>query len=296
MDRTGGRLTPSVRAVDLHEGDHRSVMANGARFHVVEFGSRDGPPVLLLHGFPDFWWGWRKVIPLLADAGHRVIAVDMRGFGESEATRKLECYSLDSLERDIVAIADALQIEGFVLVGHDWGGVVAWSVAARRPDRVRKLIAVAAPHPDAVRQAIRNDPKQLVRSLYIAFFQMPWLPEVLLRAGAFRVLRNSLIRSSRRGTFSGWELERYVDAWRGPHRLASMLNYYRALRLRRRAIGRVAVPTVVLWGGRDRFLGRGLARASIAMCDHGGLFEDTEATHWLPLERPEMVADSIRAS
>jgi epoxide hydrolase 4 len=279
--------------VDLHEGEHRSVMANGALFHVVEFGCRDGPPVLLLHGFPDFWWGWRQVIPPMSARRHRVVAVDMRGFAESEPTERLNCYSLDSLERDVVGIADALGLGRLVLVGHDWGGVVAWTVAARRPERVRRLVAVAAPHPDVMGRSIRRDPRQLARSLYIAFFQLPWLPEAMLSAGRFRLLRRALVGSSDPGTFSEWELERYVDAWRGPRRLHSMLNYYRALRVHQGEVGRVTVPTNVVWRGHDRFLDSTLGEASVAMCDHGRFVEQADASRWLPLERPGIIADLV---
>lgn len=268
---------------------------NGVALHTVEAGPADGPLVILLHGFPDFWWSWRGQIGPLAERGHRVVAPDMRGHNLSQKPPRVADYALDTLVADVTALADALGRRRFRLVGHDWGGVVAWWSAVRHPDRVERLAILNAPHPDTwARQALLH-PSQALRSTYVALFQLPLLPELLLRAGRFAALRRALTASSRPGTFTEGDLDRYAEAWSQPGALTAMLNYYRALRLRpaKGAPHRVAPPALVIWGARDRFLERHVARAALDLCESGeGLFLD-EATHWVHLEEPEAVNSAL---
>ncbi|WP_420139607.1 alpha/beta fold hydrolase [Sphingomonas sp.] len=259
--------------------------------NVVQRGPAAGPRILLLHGFPESHAAWAEVADRLAARGRRVITPDLRGYGASDAPQGIAAYALDRLAQDIVALADANGVARFDLVGHDWGGIVAWAVAGRAPDRVRRLVAMAAPHPDVMGPAMRRHPRQIVRSLYIGFFQLPWLPEALLRARDYRLLRRSLAKTSRPGTFDAVKLATYVQSWRG--RLTTMLNYYRALRVRRAPIGRIAMPSLILWGAGDRFLSVELARASAAMCDDARLMVRDDATHWLHHEEPAWVAETI---
>jgi pimeloyl-ACP methyl ester carboxylesterase len=272
---------------------HRFIRSNGTDLHVVDAGDRRGAPIILLHGFPDFWWGWRHVIGPLVDAGRRVIVPDMRGYGRSDAPQNVESYHLDILVGDVIGLADALDVQRFDLAGHDWGGIVAWSVAARRPDRVAKLVAVAAPHPDTVGRAIRLDPRQLGRSLYVGLFKLPRVPELILSARRFALLRHSLVSSSQPGTFSTSVLARYIQAWGGRGRLRAMLNYYRALRTCHAPIGRIGVPTVVIWGGRDRFLGQILGRLALGQCNDARLTVLGEVTHWVPQEDPNAIVVAL---
>jgi pimeloyl-ACP methyl ester carboxylesterase len=158
---------------------------------------------------------------------------------------------------------------------------------------VRRLIAIAAPHPDVMRGQVLRYPLQWLRSAYIGFFQLPRLPEKMLRARDFRRLRQSLVRTSRPDTFSAAELDRYTAAWRRTGRLTAMLNYYRALRKRRGRVGPVRVPTLILWGDEDRFLGTHLAEASGGMCDEATVLYRPDATHWLHLEEPEWLTGQI---
>ncbi len=274
----------------------RTEAVNGVRLHWIEAGPADGPVVILLHGFPEYWWGWRRQIAPLAETGHRVVAPDMRGYNESDTPSGVAAYRADVLATDVVRLADALGAPRFALVGHDWGGIVAWEVAGRYPERVERLAILNAPHPDTMAASILAHPSQALKSSYIAFFQLPFVPELALRADGFAALRRSMKDSARPGTFGEAELDRYAAAWAKPRRLTAMLDYYRALRFRRSgAAARIAPPTLVLWGERDSFLESHLARAALGRCDRGRLVTLPDATHWLHHEEPERVGAELAA-
>jgi pimeloyl-ACP methyl ester carboxylesterase len=152
---------------------HRHVNANGIRLHIAEAGT--GPLVLLLHGFPEFWWSWRHQLVALADAGYRAVAADLRGYGASDKPPR--GYDVPTLTADLAGLVRALGERDAVFVGHDWGGYLAWSVAAIHPHLVRKLAAVSIPHPLRMQEAIRRDKGQRRASSYMARFQLPWSPE-----------------------------------------------------------------------------------------------------------------------
>lgn len=276
------RLTTTRRAV------------NGIELHLTTSGPSSGPLVVLLHGFPDAWWTWRGQIGPLADAGYQVVVPDLRGYNCSDKPHGVRSYSLDTLAADVLALVDGLGRDTFRVVGHDWGGVIAWETAIRAPGRIEALAVLDAPHPDVMRQVVPRNPSHVLRSSYVLFFQLPWLPEAVLRARDFAVLRRSLVASSAPGTLSEDDLDRYADAWRQPGSLTGMLSYYRALRHKpRREPVRVSPRTLVVWGGRDRFLSRAAFHASLEMCDDGsGLWID-EASHWLHLEQAGRVANAI---
>lgn len=272
----------------------RQVRANGVELHVVEAGSGNGRPLILLHGFPEFWWAWRKQIQPLADAGFRVIVPDLRGYNLSEAPQGLASYDLDVLAADVVALAEALHVPRFNLVGHDWGGVIAWWVAARHAGHVEKLVILDAPHPDVWGAQALKHPTQALRSSYAMFFQLPWLPEAVFGSFDYAGLRTMMEGSAAPGAFEPGALDRYMQAWQRPGRFSAMLNYYRALRNRRSGgPARIAVPTRILWGGKDSFLEPHVARASLGQCEQGDLEILEDATHWLHLEQPERVTVRI---
>jgi pimeloyl-ACP methyl ester carboxylesterase len=270
---------------------------NGVSLHVVEAGPPDGPLVILLHGFPEFWWGWRHQITPLADAGYHVVAPDMRGYNRSEVPPEIADYRLETLAADILALADSFGGERFSLIGHDWGGVVAWHLASSHPGRLERLVIINAPHPDLWLRVMKRRPTQALRSAYAAFFQLPRLPEIALGAGNFRVLREMMRRSARDGTFPDDVLQRYVEAWSHPGVLTGMLNYYRALRKRPLPAepGRTRTATMVLWGEKDVALEQAVARAALQTCDDGRLEVIPGATHWVHLEEPARVNAGILA-
>ena len=272
----------------------RQVRANGIGLHVVEAGPADGQPLLLLHGFPEYWWAWRKQIQPLADAGFRVIVPDLRGYNLSEAPEDLASYDLDVLAADVVALAEALGVRRFDLVGHDWGGVIAWWVAARHADHVERLVILDAPHPEVWGAQALKHPTQALRSSYAMFFQLPWLPEAVFGSFDYAGLRTMMQSSAAPSAFEPGALDRYVQAWQRPGRFTAMLNYYRALRHRKSGgSARIVVPTRILWGGKDSFLESHVARASLEQCEQGALEILEDATHWLHLEQPERVTERI---
>lgn len=268
---------------------------NGVDLHVIEAGRAGDPVLLLLHGFPEFWWAWRNQITPLAQAGYHVVVPDLRGYNLSAAPRETSAYHLEILTQDVVCLAQAMRADTFDLVGHDWGAVIGWCVAARHPERVKRAVLINGPHPEAWVEEVFRSPVQALRSAYIAFFQAPRLPETILSASNFSRLKAALRRSARVGTFSPSALEHYTKAWARPGSLSGMLGFYRALRRASAGgtIGRVTSPLRLIWGDRDRFLGWGLMEASMARCDRGSFRVIEAGTHWLHLEQLDLVTDEI---
>lgn len=268
------------------------VATNGVSLHTVTAGPADGPLVVLLHGFPEYWRGWRHQVGPLARAGYRVLAPDQRGYNLSDKPAGVAAYAVDVLVEDIVGLLDACGRDAAVLVGHDWGGAVAWWTALRHPDRLSALVLLNMPHPSVMARHLRRSPRQMLRSSYGLFIQLPWLPEALLRWRRGRLGVRALCATSRLGAFSARDLEAYRRAWLQPGALTGMLNWYRAALRHPPELpsdSRVRVPTLMLWGARDPFLGRETARPSIDLCDRGRLVVLEEATHWLHHEEPERV-------
>ncbi|MGE7415414.1 alpha/beta fold hydrolase [Methylobacterium tarhaniae] len=268
----------------------RRIPVRGLTLNIAEAGPADGPLTVLLHGFPEIWSGWRHQIGPLAAAGLRVVAPDQRGYGLSSRPEGIKAYHLDRLAGDVIGLADALGHERIRLVGHDWGGLVAWWVASHHPDRLERVAILNAPHPDVFGAYARRHPSQALRSFYVGLFQLPGLPEALLRAGDCAALRRALTSSSRTGAFSPDDLDLYAAAWRRPGAITAMLNWYRALRLPRQpAPAPILPPVLVLWGERDTALERGLAAESLRLCAQGAVRYFPDATHWLQHEEPEAV-------
>jgi epoxide hydrolase 4 len=271
-------------------------LVGGVRLRVIQAGPDDGPLVLLLHGFPESSYGWRHQIPALAAAGFRVWAPDGRGYAGSAAPPNIDAYAVPRLVDDVVGLIDAAGRDRAHVVGHDWGGVVAWKVAEGHPGRLARLVVLNAPHPRVHQAHLRRRPRQLAKSLYMLGFQVPLLPEALLRADDHRALAAAMTRSSRPGTFAEDELEAYRRDWRRPGSLRAMLDWYRAaVRHGGRGGGppRIRVPTLVLWGERDAFLETELATASAELCDDARVERFAEATHWLHHEEPARVNAAV---
>jgi pimeloyl-ACP methyl ester carboxylesterase len=263
--------------------------------HAVAAGPKDGAVVVLLHGFPEFWYGWRKLIDPLAAAGFRVVVPDQRGYNLSSKPAGIGSYALSELVSDVIAIADQLGQEKIFLVGHDWGAAVAWSAALLQPKRIAKLVALNVPHPSVMRKFMRTHFAQVLRSWYIFFFQLPWLPEALFSAFHFRAGSRALLRSSRPGTFSVEDLAQYRAAWSQPGALTGMIHWYRALfRYRTKFPNRtVRVPTRILWGERDAFLLSEMAHESLRYCADAELYTFRNASHWLQHEEPARVSELL---
>ena len=265
------------------------------KLHAVAAGPLDGPIVLLLHGFPEFWRGWHRQIEPLADAGFRVIVPDQRGYNLSSKPTGVASYAISELVSDVITIADQLGREKIFLAGHDWGAAVAWSAALLHPERIAKLGILNVPHPSVMRRFLSSNLRQLRRSWYMFFLQVPWLPEALFRARNFKLGTSALLRSSRPDTFSEKDLTQYRAAWSQPGALTAMMNWYRAaFRHRPRIADRtVHVPTRILWGERDAFLLAEMAQASLRYCDNADLFTFADASHWLQHEQPVRVSELL---
>lgn len=264
------------------------------RLHAVCAGPPDGPVVVLLHGFPEFWYCWHKQLPLLAGAGFRVIAPDQRGYNLSSKPAGVRNYALPYLTSDVLAIADQLGQEKIFLAGHDWGAAVAWNTAIHFPHRVAKLAILNVPHPAVMRACIWK-PAQLRKSWYMFFFQIPGMPEALFSAHHFRLGINSLLRSSNPGTFAAADFEHYRRAWSQPGAVRGMIHWYRALFRYppRIPAGKLTVPTLILWGVRDRFLLPELAAESATECECVTVTYFDRASHWLPQEEAGQVSSCI---
>ncbi|GJD66260.1 alpha/beta fold hydrolase [Methylobacterium frigidaeris] len=268
----------------------------GVTLHVAAAGPADGSLTILLHGFPEAWFAWRHQIGPLAAAGLRVLAPDLRGYNRSDKPREIAAYHLDRVADDVLALADRHGAQRVRLVGHDWGGIVGWWLAARSPERIDRLAILNAPHPDVLAAYARRHPVQALRVVYFALFQVPVLPEAALRAADFLALRQALHLTSRPGTFADEDIARYREAWAQPGALEGMLNWYRAMRLKdRRELAPIPVPTLILWGRKDPALSPHLATACLELCKQGRIAWLPEATHWLHHEEPETVAAELTA-
>jgi pimeloyl-ACP methyl ester carboxylesterase len=272
---------------------HGLTRDDGAAIHFVEHGV--GDPILLLHGFPDFWYMWRHQIPLLAGAGFRAIAVDLRGYNRSDAPPRVSDYTVDKLAHDVIRVLDTLSVQRAVIVGHDWGGIVAWHIAMNYPDRVLRLVVINAPHPQAYKRALVSS-SQLLRSWYVFAVQLPFLPEFMLRRGKFRMLRRSWKNAARgSGTVTDSDVEKYVKAFSPHGKITAALNYYRAAVrtiLKRNQRKAVAAPTLLIWGDRDPFLVRQIPDTIHKWVPHVEV-RKVPYSHWPQLEAPSLVTEII---
>ena len=276
--------------------ESRLIATNGTRLHVVEAGPPDGPPVILLHGYPEFWWAWHEQIARLARAGFRVIAPDQRGYNASDKPAGVDAYRIDLLTADILGLMDALGHRQVFLAGHDWGGAIAWYLVIEHPERFRKLAMFNSSHPRAW-QDVRNEPKQeQTISWYRTFFQLPWLPEIVARAGNWGLLAKNLRDTSRGGTFPEADMDYYRYAWDRDGAMGAMVNWYRASFRHPHELtgdGMVQIPTRIVWGMQDRFFESRMGRLSAQHCSDATLVEVPDAGHWLLHEEPELTSDQM---
>ncbi len=269
---------------------------NGIRLHGIQAGPGNGPLVVLLHGFPEFWYGWRHQIMPLAQAGFRILAPDQRGYNLSDKPKGVKAYRLDELSRDIIGLLDNLGKQTCYLVGHDWGAAVAWNVAMAYPHRIEKLVIMNVPHPAVMMSFLRKNPRQMLKSWYIAFFQVPGLADWLLRANDSAGAARLLAGSGKSSTFTDEELGEYKQVWSQPEALTSMIHWYRAL-VRYPPVlpvdRRLHMPVLMLWGKQDIALSYEMAQLSIELCDQGKLIPFEEATHWVQHDEAEKVNEHL---
>jgi pimeloyl-ACP methyl ester carboxylesterase len=277
------QVTPPGQSVRLFFLDHRP------------HGAPAGLPVVFLHGFPEFSYAWRRQLPALAAAGKRALAPDLRGYGRSPAPPRVRDYAIELLAGDVLELIRR-ECDGRAhVVGHDWGGVVAWWLAMHHPEAVGRLAVLNAPHPAAYLRELRRMSGQLLRSWYILFFQLPWLPERFIRSNDFAALRR-LFRTdpARRRAFTADDIDQYVAAFSKPASLTAAINYYRAAfragpASMARSVRPVESPTLVIWGERDRYLVPQLAEGLGQWVPDVRVERLPSASHWVQHDEPERV-------
>jgi pimeloyl-ACP methyl ester carboxylesterase len=265
-----------------------NIATNGIKLHTAFAGPEDGEPVILLHGFPDAWFGWEPQIQALAEAGFRVIVPDQRGYNLSDKPAGVASYNLEILAADIAGLADFLGIRRFNLAGHDFGGLVSWTIAMRYPDRLKQLAILNVPHPSVMRRYIRRHPAQVLKSWYAFFYQLPALPEMVMKANNWKFLISAMARG-----LSKEQRNRYREAWDQPDAMKSMINWYRNM-LRASAAKpakrpAITTPTLVIWGKLDPHISYEMAQPSADMCAGGRLVTIEHATHWVMIDAPDVV-------
>ncbi|MCS7070563.1 MAG: alpha/beta hydrolase [Anaerolinea sp.] len=272
--------------------EHLYVEIGGITLHVVREGDPAHPPVILLHGFPEFWYGWRHQIPALAAAGFCVYAPDQRGYNLSEKPPRRADYALPRLSADVIGLIDWIGAARVRLAGHDWGAAVAWWTAAQHPDRIDRLAILNVPHPSVMLKNLSSNPAQILKSWYVGFFQIPLLPELALTAADSQMMATMLLRASNPGSFTDADIAQYTRAWQQPGAATAMLNWYRALvqdRPAPLADARIHVPTLILWGRNDIALEAVMAEQSLNYCDDARLIVYDDAGHFVQHDRPDAV-------
>ena len=271
----------------------RSVAANGLTFEVAEAGSGDHL-ALCLHGFPELHFSWRHQMPLLASMGYRVWAPNQRGYGASSRPDDVEQYTMDRLTADVAALFDASGATTLTLIAHDWGGAVAWNFAINRVRPVERLVVMNLPHPFCFAAALKHWPQRR-RSWYVAFFQLPWLPERWLAANRAAVIRRMFVGMAiDKARFPAAVLDVYAAAARRPGALTAMVNWYRAAVRHREAMmvgnrGRVEVPTLIVWGEADTALGLETLDGTDRFVADLTIRRLPGVSHWVQQEAPEAV-------
>jgi pimeloyl-ACP methyl ester carboxylesterase len=270
-------------------------------------GPEEAEPIIFLHGFPESHRTWRHQMTALA-ADFRVIAPDQRGFAGSDKPEELEAYQTARVVEDLIALADALGIGRFTLVGHDWGGAVAWAAALKHAERLKRLVIVNAPHPLIFQKSVIEDEAQRDASQYIRAFRTPGMEAAIKAMGLETFFEKSFREHVDLRKISDAERQAYIDEWSQPGALAAMLNWYRASPIAVPGTGekahnpvwthlpfpKVEVPTLVIWGMKDK----ALLPLQLAGLDH--LVEDLrlvaveDAGHFIPWEKPEAVTSAIR--
>ncbi len=278
---------------------HEFTTANGLRMHYVTAG--EGPLVVLLHGFPQFWYAWRHQIPALA-ARFKVVAPDLRGYGETDKPPHVSDYAVATLAEDVSALVKVLGYERAHVVGHDWGGAVAWVTAMQQPAVVERLAVLNCPHPTIFAYALRSNLRQLLRSWYMFFFQLPAIPETLFQLASHRLVENAFRGwAIRKDTFSDEDLVRFREALERPGVLTGAINYYRAafrnvsaMRAMDRQPPKIAAPTLLIWAEEDAALGKELTVGMEPLFSGSFRIEYVpRCSHWVNEEQPDLINRSL---
>lgn len=281
-------------------------LSTGITMNVALSGRDDGSPVILLHGFPESHRTWRTLAPLLSDR-LRLIMPDQRGFGDSDRPQEVEAYSTDTLIADIFALADALEVERFALVGHDWGGAIAWAAALRGNPRIERLAIVNSPHPLIFQKSLIEDEAQRAASQYMNAFRNPAMEAGVARMGIDTFFDKSFSKHVDMALISPEERERYIANWSRPDALTAMFNWYRASHISvpqvgeeaampewvERGLPKLHIPVRVIWGLQDKALLPIQLEGIGEVGDNVEVFPLKGVGHFAPWEAPEQVAGAL---
>ncbi|MFX1535019.1 MAG: alpha/beta fold hydrolase [Promethearchaeota archaeon] len=274
----------------FNEIEEQFIETNGIHLHTIIIGS--GEPLILLHGFPDFWYGWKNVILGLKDK-FKLIIPDMRGYNLSDKPKGTNNYNLKILVEDIRGISETLNIDKFNLAGHDWGGVVAWAFAEKYPTKLTKLIILNAPHPKIFQEKLRTDKAQQKASFYIFKFLEPE-GESFLFENDFMWLKMAVFDSMKnKKDFTDLDKQKYLEAWSQPDTILNGVNYYRANLSFDEWTGVINVPTLVIWGMKDAALLPQLLEGLSDYVKDLKIVKSEHSSHWIMHDDPELVNVNI---
>lgn len=288
------------------EGFERIALSSGVTLNVALAGSEDAPPVILLHGFPESHRTWRGLVPLLEDS-LRLVMPDQRGFGGSDKPAEVDAYRIDRIVEDVFALADALGIDRFALVGHDWGGAPAWAAAIKGDARVERLAIINSPHPVIFQKSLIEDPDQRIASQYISAFRTPGFEHAVEAMGYDAFFEKTFAKHVDLASVPAGERAQYIAEWSRPGAMAAMLNWYRASNMivpppgvtvpmpdwLLRAFPVVKVPTLVIWGMKDKALLPVQLEGLYTLVEDLRIHRIADAGHFVPWERPEAVAAAL---
>ncbi len=265
------------------------VEANGIKFHVMRKGNPSDPALIFLHGFPEFWYGWKNQIDYFGAQGFDVIVPDQRGYNLTEKPPKVSDYKIGTLAKDVIELMNTLDKKEAYLVGHDWGAAVAWELASNYPERFKKVAIVNVPHPLALKKTLTRNFGQLRRSWYMFAFQIPRLPELMASRNQFKNFAKQVRSSALDHAFTDEDMEAYIKAWSEDNAMKYMINWYRAALRFPPKINKekIKTPLKIFWGKKDAFLIHQLAEKSLAYCENASLEYYEDATHWVAHEFPE---------
>lgn len=283
-------------AATLPPSRNKGMEVNGIRLHVTDVG--EGPLLVLLHGFPENGSCWNPLLPSLVAAGYRVVVPDLRGYNHSDKPKGIAAYRLNLLARDIHDLVNALGERKATLIGHDWGGVVAFAVALLFPASVHRLVVINAPHPGRFIERLWIS-RQLLKSWYVFACLCPVIPEAYIRFGDFKALR-ALFRNDpvRPDAYPEADVDHYIEGFRRPGALQAALNYYRAgvlygFGIVRRLRNPIECPTLILWGMKDPYLDESLLKGLDQRIPDLRIERYEDASHWIIREYPERVSAKI---
>ncbi|MBD3198225.1 MAG: alpha/beta fold hydrolase [Candidatus Lokiarchaeota archaeon] len=269
------------------------VKINDITLHTIFAGTDSGKPLILLHGFPDFWYGWNNIIKGLKD-DFFLIVPDLRGYNLSDKPEGVKNYTLDVLVDDVKHLCETLGINNVNLAGHDWGGIIAWAFGEKYPNLLNKLIILNAPHPKVFRKKIEKDSSQRRASGYIKELIKP-NSEALLKQNNYQMLQFSVFGTARkRDAFDAKDKEKYLEAWSQEKALDRSANYYRANRRYEEWTGIIKVPTLVIHGMKDNFIKPTVLDGLEEYVGDLKIVKSPKSSHWIMHDDPEIVISSIK--